>query len=82
MERTPSMVSDTPNDASEIEEIKQYLIDRMPLRAFILIVDESEFCDDGHSIPKFNYVKDDHSTVFTTMGLLDATQYIIRKGFD
>lgn len=76
------MVSDTPNDTSEIEEIRQYLIDRMPLKAFILIVDKSEFCDDGHSIPKFDYVKDDYSTVFTTMGLLDATQYIIRKGFD
>lgn len=68
--------------ADEIEEIRRYLTEKMPFRAFILIIDETELSDDEQSISKFDYVKDDHSTVFTTMGLLEATRYSIMKGFD
>lgn len=68
--------------SEELEEIRRYLVDKMPFRAFILITDETELSDDEQRVSKFDYVKDDHSTVFTTMGLLEATRYSIMKGFD
>lgn len=67
---------------TDLEKVKQYLSDELPFKAFVLIVDESEFRDDGTSVPKFDFIMDDHSTVFTALGLLESTRFIMMKGFD